>query len=138
MAEYVYDPSDRTYKHAPTFLERQNYSVHAMAAPDGTIYRCRADEEGAYHARGFNAGTLGIEVLVKGKHDYASFEKTIRTAYMTDEQYAAVVEQCREWIKLHNITEVVRHRDISPGRKIDPGKGFPWDKFSFDIRRHYE
>lgn len=136
MAEYVFCEGE--YVHAPEFLKNQSYSVHAIAAPDGTIYRCRNDDEGAYHARGFNAGTLGIEVLLAGKHDYESFERGIKTPYVTDAQYQATVEQCREWMHLHNITEVVRHSDLSPGRKVDPGNGFPWKRFLFDLRRHYE
>lgn len=136
MAEYVL--MDGVYVHAPSFLERQKLSVHAMAAPDGTIYRCRTDDEGAYHARDFNAGTLGIEVLVKGQHDYDSFARTIKNAYMTKEQYSAVVAQCREWIQAHDIADVSRHSDVSPGRKIDPGDGFPWKQFLFDIRRHHD
>lgn len=128
MGEYIMGT------HALEFLANQQLSVHAMAAPDGTIYRCRNDDEGAYHARGFNTNTLGIEVLVAGDHDYASFLEAIKKPYMPDEQYRAVIDQCRMWMSLNGITRIVRHSDLSPGRKVDPGKGFPWQKFLEDLK----
>lgn len=129
MAEYVGE------EHAPDFLLRSGLSAHALVAPDGTLYRCRDDDQGAYHAKGFNQHSLGIEVLVAGRHDYSSFAKAIALHYITDAQYAAVLAQCREWLRLHDIAKVVRHSDLSPGRKIDPGAGFPWSKFLSDLRR---
>lgn len=129
MAEYVGE------EHAPDFLLRSGLSAHALVAPDGTLYRCRDDDQGAYHAKGFNRHSLGIEVLVAGRHGYDSFAKAIALHYITDAQYAAVLAQCQEWLKLHDITRVVRHSDLSPGRKIDPGAGFPWGRFLSDLRR---
>jgi N-acetyl-anhydromuramyl-L-alanine amidase AmpD len=133
MGEYVMSDDGETYNHAPVFLDRMQLSAHALVAPDGTVYRCRTDDEGAYHARGFNTDSLGIEVLVEGKHDYGSFLEKIKTDYVTAEQYAAVVEQCREWARLHGIARFVRHSDVSPGRKLDPGAGFPWTRFIADL-----
>jgi len=77
-------------------------------------------------------------VLVKGKHDYASFEKTIKNPYLTIEQYPSILAQCREWMKLYGIKDVKRHSDVSPGRKIDPGSGFPWRTFLNDLHKHKE
>lgn len=136
MAEYVMADDGKSYEHAPDFLERMGLSAHVLAAPDGTLYRCRDDMEGAYHARGFNVDSLGIEVLLPGQHDYGTFLKGIaRPFWCIGPQYVAVVQQVREWMKLYGITEVVRHSDLSPGRKLDPGMGFPWVKFLYDIRR---
>jgi len=132
MGEYVADESGG-YMHAVDFLDRQGLSAHALVSPDGTLYRCRDDAQGAYHARGFNAASLGIEVLVKGRHDYGSFASAISKPYLTPEQYEAVVAQCREWVRAYGITRVVRHSELSPGRKVDPGAGFPWFNFLRDI-----
>ena len=30
--------------------------------------------------------------------------------------------------------KIVRPSDISPGRQVDPGAGFPWDKFINEVR----
>lgn len=133
MGEYI-QVGESDYEHAPDYLMRQGLSAHAMAAPDGTIYRCRPDSLGAYHAREHNTDSLGIEVMVSGKHDYNSFARAIGTHYLTDAQYDAVVWQCKEWMQKHKITKILRHSDVSPGRKIDPGDGFPWDKFLEDVK----
>lgn len=135
MGEYVMADNGTDFDHAPEFLERMQLSAHALAAPDGTIIRCRNDDEGAYHAHGFNTDSLGIEILVAGQHDYGSFVNAISKPYLTDAQYVAVVKQCREWIGKHGITSIVRHSDVSPGRKIDPGAGFDFVKFLKDIGR---
>lgn len=136
MAEYV--ETVNGFEYAPDFLMLMSISAHAMVCPDGTIIRCRKDDEGAYHARDFNTDSLGIEILVGGKHGYDSFAKTIKTPYTTYAQYDALVEQVKDWIKCYNIIDIKRHSDVSPGRKIDPGAGFNWDKFLTDIHKKEE
>ena len=84
MAEYL-------PMHATEFLDTVKLSAHVLVAPDGTLYRCREDSSGAHHAKGFNMDSLGLEVLVAGKHDYGSFVEATKTPYVTDEQYRAVV-----------------------------------------------
>ena len=134
MGEYVMADGGGEYIYAVEHLARMMLSAHALVSPDGTVIRCRGDNEGANHARGFNTDSLGIEILVPGRHDYASFVRTIAQPYLTDAQYTAAVEQCREWMRLHSITRIARHSDVSPGRKLDPGAGFPWDKFILDVK----
>lgn len=135
MGEHIMMDDGKTFEHAPDFLERMKLSVHALIAPDGTIIRCRDDSETAYHAQGYNTNSLGMEMLVAGRHDYGSFVRTIAEKYLTDAQYEAAVKQCREWVSLHKIERIVRHSDVSPGRKLDPGAGFPFDKFLADVRK---
>lgn len=135
MAEYVLADDGKSYEHAPDFLERMGLSAHVLVAPDGTRYRCREDHEGAYHARGFNVDSLGIEILLPGRHDYGSFLKGIaKPLWCIGPQYAEGVQQVREWVRLYG-SRVERHSDISPGRKLDPGMGFPWAKFLSDITK---
>lgn len=134
MGEYVKDV-DGDFIFAPRLLENMGLSAHAMVAPDGKIYRCREDNEGASHAKDFNTDSLGIEILVAGQHDYASFTKAIKTDYVTAQQWDAAVWQVREWVRLYGITKIVRHSDLSPSRKIDPGSGFPWGKFLAAVKK---
>jgi len=121
--------------HAVQFLNRSGLSAHSLIAPDATNFRLRKDTEGAYHAKGYNINSLGLEALVKGQHDYGSFIETIKTPYLEDGQYDAIVEQTKEWEDMWPIEKVVRHSDLSPERKVDPGAGFPWEQFLFDIGR---
>ena len=131
MGEFIGAPGWKN--HAVQYLARVGLSAHAIIAPDGENYRCRKDNQGAYHALGHNTDTLGLEFLVSGVHTYSTFLNTIRTPYITTQQYEVGVEQVKFWIKHWGITEVLRHSDISPERKVDPGDGFPWVMFKKDI-----
>lgn len=128
MAEYINDP-DPIF--ALDFLDQYKLSAHALVAPDGDIYICRRDDQRAWHARGYNTNSLGIEFLVEGEHNYASFVEAIKTPYVTTAQWEAGVEAVRRWVDTYNISinAIDRHSDLSPGRKVDPGEGFPWTDF---------
>lgn len=126
MGEYILDP-DPIF--APDFLEKLSYSAHALIVSNGDVMICRDEAEGAIHARGFNTNSLGVEFLVQGDHNYASFLEAIKTDWVTPAQWKSGIELIQEWKSRHNIREIVRHSDISPGRKVDPGAGFDWIKF---------
>lgn len=130
MGEYI---KDGRSLYAPEFLNLYGLSAHALVAPNGDIIRCRSDDETAWHARGHNTNSLGIEFLCGGRHDYASFVEAIKHPYLTQQQYSSGVEQVRSWMELYGIKRVARHSDLSPGRKVDPGNGFPWQDFLHDI-----
>lgn len=132
MGEYILDPQPI---HAVDFLAKLGLSAHALVEPSGDIYICRDDDQGAYHARGYNTDSLGIEFLVVGHHTYGSFLEKIKSPYVPDEQFEAGVEAVKSWVETYDIpmVKVVRHSDISPGRKVDPGAGFPWDKFLQEV-----
>lgn len=134
MGEFIelgdVDPPAREY------LDQLGLSAHSLIHPDGLNERLRDDDQGAFHARGWNGNALGIEFLVPGAHTYATFLKAIRTPYLSSAQYAAGLEQVRAWVKKFNIPRdrVLRHSDVSPGRKYDPGDdGFPWARFVKEV-----
>ena len=108
-------------------------SVHYLISPDGSrVVQFVADHDTAWHAgaslwnidgvyrSGLNAWSIGIELSHSNRpnepHD-------IR-------QIAAAVELCRMLAQRYNIprSQLVRHVDISPGRKTDPA-ALPWPKF---------
>ena len=130
MAEYLLDPHPVD---AIAFLDRIKLSAHAIVKPNGNVHVCRDDDETAWHARGHNQDSLGIEFLVPGEHDYVSFIERIKTPYVTPEAWDAGVECVRRWIDTYDIGTVIRHSTLSPGRKVDPGAGFNWDRFVEEI-----
>lgn len=119
--------------HAVDFLKSVGLSVHAMITPEGIIIRCRDDDEGAYHAGNFNVDSLGVEFLVPGEGDITHLHRTTAEAYVNPEQYKAGVYLIKQWLKKHKIEKVSTHRYLSPGRKFDPGSGFPIKQFAKDI-----
>jgi len=136
MAEYL-EIGDEDVP-AVEFLHRQRLSAHAVVKPSGVVIRTRRDDQGAYHARGFNSTTLGVEVLVPGAHTYGTFIEAIKEPdWVSEAAYDATVRLVRDWMDAHEIEAeaVQRHSDVSQGRKPDPGVGFPWDRFLVDIQR---
>jgi len=130
MGEYIIDPEPML---AVDMLDRDGLSAHYLILPSGDVMLCRRPEEGAYHARGFNTDSIGIEFLVEGEHDYGTFLKAITKDYVTPGQWQAGVELVKHLKSLYNIINVDRHSDLSPGRKLDPGTGFHWQKFKQQI-----
>ena len=132
MGEFLLDPHPI---HATDFLEKIGLSAHALVDSKGNTYLCRDDDQMAYHAKGYNKTALGIEFLVEGHHTYASFLEAIKADWVTSEQFDAGVEAVKIWCRAYDIPreKVVRHSDISPGRKVDPGTGFKWEKFLDEV-----
>jgi len=131
MAEFLDLATDDQF--AVEFLRGVGLSAHAFVTPSGVVIRSRSDDQGAWHAKGFNTDSLGVEFLVPGLHTYATFTAAIRVPYLTDAQYAAGVALVQGWIESHELDRIARHSDLSPGRKVDPGQGFPWDQFLDDV-----
>lgn len=118
--------------HASEWLEKLGLSAHYLITPSGIQIKTREETQGAFHAKGFNTDSIGIEILVPGLHNYATFLQAIKTNYVTDRQYASLVSLCRNLNKKYDL-KWKRHSDLSPDRKFDPGDGFDWGKFLTDI-----
>lgn len=131
MAQFINDRGTAYY--ASEWLRHLGLSAHALVDPSGVLVRCREDTEMAWHAKGHNSNTLGIEILVPGVHDYGTFVERIKTPYCTDVQLEAAKWQVSEWVRKHNISEIARHSDVDPDRKVDPGAGLDWSKFLQEV-----
>lgn len=139
MAEYILLEGRRIHASAflfvtPWIIETE-LSAHILVTPKGDVLRSHPDNKIAWHAKGHNTNSLGIEFLVEGGYNYINFINRIRTPYLTAEQYTAGVEVVNYWQSLHEIQAVDRHSDLSPDRKVDPGDGFPWMDFKGRIGR---
>lgn len=121
MGEYI-DDNVNIY-HATEWLEHLKLSAHFLITPGGVVIKTRDIDRIAYHAKGHNTNTIGIEFLVPGIHDYSTFLKAIKTDYVTDFAWKSGIELIREL----GIKDIVRHSDIDPERKKDPGSGFEFD-----------
>lgn len=133
MAEYIEWEGEKL--HAVNFLDKIGLSAHALICPDGSIIKCRDDNQGAYHAKRHNKNSLAIELLVEGTHDYVSFLKTIEDYYLTFEQHIALVELLRDWANTYNILPayIKTHSELDPSRKKDPGK-IPLKQILIDVK----
>ncbi len=107
-------------------------SAHYVVGEDGTIISMVDEGKRAWHAglsywRGItdiNSASIGIEI-VNGGHDFGLPD-------FPDAQIRAVIALCRQITARHGIApvNVVGHSDIAPGRKIDPGEKFPWERLA--------
>lgn len=83
----------------------------------------------AYHAgksewkglSGLNSYTIGIEISNDGKQ------------YYTQKQIDALTEASIALHSEYNFEDILGHSDISPGRKVDPGRHFPMASFKSQV-----
>ncbi len=125
MAEYI-DQDVQDY-HAKEWLDKLGLSAHYLICPSGVIIQTRSNDQVAWHAKGHNTNSIGIEFLVSGLHTYETFLQAIRKKYLTKNQLEMGVELCNS-LKEQGLNRITRHDALDPGRKKDPGPGFPWDE----------
>ena len=134
MAEFI--KYENQWMHAADFLRKIGLSAHALVTPSGDIIQCREDVQGAWHARGYNTDSLGIEFLVPGGHEYADFLEALKHPYISPQVFSAGVSWVKQKMDKWDIPveEVVTHQEIDPVRKFDPGAGFPLEDFLTELR----
>ena len=105
-------------------------SCHYIVDESGEIGQLVPEARRAWHAgiscwegeTDINSRSVGIEIS-NGGHSlgYPDFP---------DAQIDAVIALCRDIIQRHHIRadRVLAHSDVAPGRKIDPGEKFPWER----------
>lgn len=125
MGEYI-DNGEEDY-HAKEWLDKLRVSAHFLVCPSGVIIQTRDIDQVCWHARGHNTNSVGIEFLVSGLHTYGTFLEAMKKKYLTKQQLESGIELCRD-LRGKGLTKITRHDVLDPGRKFDPGKGFPWDE----------
>ncbi len=114
-------------------------SAHYFIAEEGSVLQLVPEARRAWHAgqsywageTDMNSGSIGIEIQ-NGGHAFGA------TAY-PEAQIEAVIALCRDIARRGAIAphRILAHSDIAPGRKIDPGEYFPWDKLAAaDVGRY--
>lgn len=104
---------------------KSKVSAHLHITRSGKVTQLLPFNVCGYHAGkstwkgidGLNSHSIGIELQNAGNQEY------------TDVQMKALVDVCKALNEAYPIKEWVGHSDISPGRKIDPGKMFNWTVF---------
>ena len=107
-------------------------SAHYMIDVDGSTTQYVDEDRRAWHAGlsqwegvpDLNTHSIGIELVNHGhSHGYKDFP---------DAQVSALITLAQGILSRHNIPahHVLAHSDIAPGRKVDPGEKFPWQKLA--------
>ncbi|AXS41339.1 N-acetylmuramoyl-L-alanine amidase [Breoghania sp. L-A4] len=107
-------------------------SCHYVVDEGGIITQLVPEARRAWHAgasawggeRDINSCSIGIEIVNPGhEHGYADYPPA---------QVEAVIALARDIAARHGIPDarVLGHSDVAPGRKMDPGEKFPWDRLA--------
>ena len=107
-------------------------SSHYIVHEDGRIVQMVREADRAWHAgksswRGvtdINSRSVGIEIVNPGHAlGYPDFP---------DVQIDAVIALCRGIVARHHVApeRILAHSDVAPGRKLDPGEKFPWQRLA--------
>lgn len=107
--------------------KKNKVSSHYIISKNGDIYNLVSEKKRAWHAGksnwgedfDINSSSIGIEL------DYNPIKKNIK---YPQELINSLIILLEKLTKKYGIlpSNVLGHSDISPYRKIDPGKHFPW------------
>lgn len=111
-------------------------SCHYMIDEHAEIIQFVNESERAWHAgksywrgiKDMNSASIGIEIWNRG---HIGGDQGICEDF-TQNQIYALIDLLQDIISRHNISPdaILGHSDIAPGRKIDPGEKFPWEKLA--------
>jgi len=107
-------------------------SCHFFVFEDGRVVQLVSEERRAWHAglsrwageADVNSRSIGIELANPG-HPAGS-------PPFPEAQIRSLVALCRTLVGRHPMParKVLAHSDVAPGRKLDPGEIFPWDRLA--------
>lgn len=125
------------------------FSGHYYVDRDGTVFRYVPDGRTAHHVVGWNARTIGIEMVNSGRYPdwFRSTSQECTEPYPAT-QISGLLQLLRYLKGEHPVLrDLTRHSDLDTGmipssddpdvlirRKIDPGPLFPWD----DVQRYWQ
>jgi AmpD protein len=99
-------------------------SAHFLIRRDGALLQFVSCDDRAWHAGASNW---------RGRADCNEYSVGIELEGLEGErfeaaQYTALVELLRELALRYPIAAVAGHEHVAPGRKLDPGPGFDWQR----------
>ncbi|MFV2092538.1 MAG: N-acetylmuramoyl-L-alanine amidase [Hyphomicrobiales bacterium] len=107
-------------------------SAHYLVDEAGGVFALVDEDRRAWHAGAacwggqsdINSRSIGIEIANCGPQS--------ATPDFPEPQIDALILLCLEILARHPIPahQVLAHSDVSPGRKIDPGPCFPWQRLA--------
>ena len=112
-------------------------SSHYLIDEQGGLIQLVPESRRAWHAgrsywqgeRDLNSVSVGIEIANAGlRGGFPAFP---------DRQIEAVIALCWDIVQRHGVApdRILAHSDIAPGRKVDPGPRFPWERLFADGTR---
>ena len=128
----LHDTGGKTAEGALSWFEsaQSGVSAHYIIGKDGQVFRCVPDEQIAWHAghsrlwgrENVNWFSLGLEIVDDNDSDPYPAAQMDSLIWLAE-------DLCRR----HALTlgGIVGHQHIClpPGRKVDPGRDFPWADF---------
>lgn len=131
------DTLAHTFSYLIDSVEPHRVSSHYVIDRDGMVYQLVDESKRAWHAgvsewdgmTDLNSHSIGIEFQCPAVGE--------KLGDFTMPQIKSGIELCREIRQRHTIPlrNLVRHSDIAPGRKQDPGALFPWDEFVAQVNK---
>ena len=111
--------------------KNKKVSSHYLVSQNGKIYNLVKDKFRAWHAgqsfwqniTDVNSISIGIEL------DYSPYGKNKKFSPKMINALKLLVNKIQKKYKISK-KNILAHSDVSPFRKIDPGKNFPWKSFS--------
>ena len=114
---------------------KREVSCHYLIHEDGAVVQLVPEAMRAWHAGAsswhgeadMNSRSIGIEIVNPG---HAGGAEGGAIPPFPDVQIDAVIALCRDITRRRAIPaeRVLGHSDIAPGRKIDPGETFAWER----------
>ncbi|MEL6609475.1 MAG: N-acetylmuramoyl-L-alanine amidase [Pseudomonadota bacterium] len=103
-------------------------SAHYLIGRSGRVIQMVREADRAWHAGAgswqgqddINSRSIGIELTNTGSEPFAEAQMTALIDLLRGVQTRWAIPPHR----------VIGHSDMAPGRKIDPGRSFPWDALS--------
>ena len=107
------------------------WGAHFYVYPSGAIVQSLGTSQMGAHARGYNRSTIGIEFIVPGVHTYQTFVGAMDQLWMSRAQVDSGIVLINDLVETEKkIKYLTSHRYLDPERKVDPGAGFEYEKFT--------